>query len=94
MGNFENVGFAKEGCEGRYNIYMMEEIHSIFAVGAGAVSKLVKYVPANIGDSKIIRLFNPKYPYEYLKADNKEHPYYHFKETISDFYTENIKGEE
>lgn len=94
MGNYENVGFAKEGCEGRYNIYMMEEIHSIFAVGAGAVSKLVKYLPANIGDSKIIRLFNPKYPYEYLKTDSAEHPYYHFKETISEFYKENEGLEE
>jgi len=94
MGNFENVGFAKPGCEGRYNIYMMEEIHSIFAVGAGAVSKLVKYVPANIGDSKISRLFNPKYPYEYLKTENREHPYDHFRETVSDFYKEHIVIEE
>lgn len=88
MGNFENVGFAKAGAEGRYNIYMMEEVHSIFAVGAGAVSKLVRYVPANIGDSKILRLFNPKYPYEYLRADNKEHPYKHFSEEIYNFYSE------
>ncbi len=94
MGNFENVGFAKAGCEGRYNIYMMEEIHSIFAVGAGAVSKLVKYVPANIGDSKICRLFNPKYPYEYLRCENKEHPYSHFEKTISDFYGEQLITEE
>lgn len=39
--NLENVGFALPGAEGLYNIYMMEEIHSIFAVGAGAVSKMV-----------------------------------------------------
>lgn len=39
--NLENVGFALPGTEGLYNIYMMEEIHSIFAVGAGAVSKMV-----------------------------------------------------
>ncbi len=86
MGNFENVGFAKEGCEGLYNIYMMEEVHSIFAVGAGAVSKLVNYRPANIGESKIQRLFNPKYPYEYLKSENREHPYLHFSEEILRFY--------
>ena len=41
VGNFENVGFALPGYEGLYNIYMMEEVHSIFAVGAGAVTKLV-----------------------------------------------------
>ena len=89
MGNYENVGFAKEGTEGRYNIYMMEEIHSIFAVGAGAITKLVRYVPANMGESKICRLFNPKFPYEYLKNEDKEHPYRHFSEEIINFY----KGE-
>ena len=66
VGNFENVGFALEGTEGLYNIYMMEEVHSILAVGAGAVTKLVEYYPANIASTKIIRHFNPKYPYEYL----------------------------
>ena len=67
VGNFENVGFALENQEGRYNIYMMEEVHSIFAVGAGAVSKMVDYQPANGGKPIIERLFYPKYPYEYLK---------------------------
>lgn len=66
VGNYENVGFAQEGTEGLYNIYMMEEVHSILAVGAGAVTKLVEYYPANIASTKIIRHFNPKYPYEYL----------------------------
>lgn len=75
VGNFENVGFAIEGTEGLYNIYMMEEVHSILAVGAGAVTKLVEYYPANIATTKIIRHFNPKYPYEYL--DN-----YSFESTI------------
>lgn len=66
VGNYENVGFALEGTEGLYNIYMMEEVHSILAAGAGAVTKLVEYYPANIATTKIIRHFNPKYPYEYL----------------------------
>ena len=66
VGNYENVGFALEGTEGLYNIYMMEEVHSILSVGAGAVTKLVEYYPANIATTKIIRHFNPKYPYEYL----------------------------
>ncbi len=66
VGNYENVGFAKEGTEGLYNIYMMEEIHSIFAVGAGAVSKMVNYHPEGGGKPVIRRLFYPKYPYEYL----------------------------
>ena len=69
VGNFENVGFAKEGTEGLYNIYMMEEVHSIFAAGAGAVTKLVDYkAPESGGKSTITRLFNAKYPYEYLAA--------------------------
>ena len=69
VGNYENVGFAQEGTEGLYNIYMMEEVHSILAVGAGAVTKLVEYYPANIASTKIIRHFNPKYPYEYLESN-------------------------
>lgn len=69
VGNFENVGFALPGYEGLYNIYMMEEVHSIFAVGAGAVTKLVDYAPADGSARYINRLFNPKYPYEYLDSD-------------------------
>lgn len=82
VGNFENVGFAQEGTEGLYNIYMMEEVHSILAVGAGAVTKLVEYYPANIASTKIIRHFNPKYPYEYL--DN--HKELDIIEEIKKFY--------
>ena len=71
VGNLENVGYAKEGTEGMYNIFMMEEIHSIFAVGAGAVTKLVDYHRPNEGGSKIVRIFTPKYPYEYLENAQK-----------------------
>lgn len=70
VGNFENVGFAREGTEGRYNVYMMEEVHSIFAVGAGAVTKLVHIRPKDPTQTKIIRLSPPKYPYEYLRDDH------------------------
>ena len=66
VGNFENVGFALPGYEGLYNIYMMEEVHSIFAAGAGAVTKLVDYAPVDGSPRFIERLFNPKYPFEYL----------------------------
>ena len=81
MGNYENVGFSKEGHEGLYNIYMMEELHSIFAAGAGAVTKLVDNTVEDSvpGAKKIVRLFNQKYPYEYLAEDKSE-----------DFYTEAI----
>ena len=72
VGNLENVGFALEGAEGLYNVHMMEETHSIFAVGAGAVTKVVKNYDSSdeAKKGKIIRFFNPKYPYEYL-SDNK-----------------------
>ncbi len=66
VGNLENVGFSLEGHEGLYNIYMMEEVQTIFAAGAGAVSKFV-IKDAESGKTKIKRIFNPKYPYEYLK---------------------------
>lgn len=72
VGNYENVGFALDGKKGLYNIYMMEEIHSIFAAGAGAVSKFVDYAPQN-GDKRTIeRFFNQKYPYEYLAEDKTD----------------------
>ena len=60
VGNLENVGWCKPGYESIYNIYMMEECHSIFACGAGAVTKLQKH-----GEKKIERIYNYKYPYEY-----------------------------
>lgn len=61
IGNFENVGFAMPGTEGLYNMFIMEEVHNIYAVGAGAVTKLVDQEK-----EKIERIFWPKYPYEYL----------------------------
>ncbi len=41
LGNFENVGYAKPGTEGIYNIEIMEEAQSIIALGAGAITKIV-----------------------------------------------------
>lgn len=88
VGNLENVGFALEGAEGIYNVHMMEETHSIFAVGAGAVTKIVKQKKADdeASKSKIIRLFNPKYPYEYL-SENKSAE---MLAEIERYYTEEI----
>ncbi|MCH5275963.1 MAG: coproporphyrinogen dehydrogenase HemZ, partial [Lachnospiraceae bacterium] len=40
-GNFENVGYAKEGNYGLYNILIMEEKQTIVALGAGSISKRV-----------------------------------------------------
>ena len=73
VGNLENVGFSIEGHEGLYNVYMMEEFQTIFAVGAGAVTKLVKYdKQTGYQNAKMLRLFRPKYPYEYLREADEE----------------------
>lgn len=41
-GNFENVGYAKTGKAGIYNILIMEEKQTIAALGAGSISKRVQ----------------------------------------------------
>jgi len=89
VGNLENVGFSLEGHEGLYNIYMMEEMQTIFAVGAGAVTKLVKYSPTDPTDTKIKRIFRPKYPYEYLRlAEEKNAALLRDEQEIFDFFAE------
>ena len=40
-GNFENVGYAREGKYGIYNILIMEELQTIVALGAGSITKRV-----------------------------------------------------
>lgn len=65
-GGFENVGWSRPGFEGIYNICMMEELHSVISLGGGAVTKLV--TPAS---GRIERIFNPKYPYEYIERIGK-----------------------
>ncbi len=40
-GNFENVGYARPGRAGVYNILIMEEKQTIMALGAGATTKFV-----------------------------------------------------
>lgn len=61
VGNLENVGYAKKGYEGLYNVYIMDETHTILACGASAVTKL-----KSVSDGQIERIFNYKYPYEYI----------------------------
>ncbi len=61
VGNLENVGYAKKGYECLYNVYIMDETHTILACGASAVTKLREPY-----GNYIERIFNFKYPYEYL----------------------------
>lgn len=91
VGNLENVGFSLDGHEGLYNVYMMEEFQTIFAVGAGAVTKLVKFKESIFDSPEIKRLFRPKYPYEYLReadeaAADGESVRYKNKQEIFDFF--------
>ncbi|MBQ7566656.1 MAG: coproporphyrinogen dehydrogenase HemZ [Oscillospiraceae bacterium] len=60
-GSFENVGWCKPGHEGRYNIYMMEELHSILALGGGGMNKV------NLAPNELERFHNPKYPQDYIE---------------------------
>ena len=63
VGNLENVGWCRGETKGLYNIYMMEECHTVLAVGAGGVTKLCEP-----GGTKVERIFNYKYPYEYISG--------------------------
>lgn len=58
--SLENVGFCKGDTPCLYNIYIMDETHTILSAGGGGVTKVV--LPGN----RIERLFNYKYPYEYI----------------------------
>ena len=84
VGNLENVGWCKPGTECKYNVFMMEETHTVLAAGAGAVTKLKKP-----GSGYIERIFNYKYPYEYnARFDTLMER----KGRISEFYSEIINA--
>ena len=80
LGNLENVGWCKKGKECFYNVFMMEECHSIMSAGAGAVTKLV-----SPDKSYIERIFNYKYPFEY---NNRFNIITERKNRISEFFSE------
>ena len=61
-GGFENVGWCRPGTESLYNILIMEELTTILSLGGGGVTKLV-----GPGNGRIERIFNLKYPYEYIR---------------------------
>ena len=60
-GSFENVGWSREGLDCLYNIYMMEELHTILSLGGGGMSKV------NLPGGRIERFHNPKFPEQYLE---------------------------
>lgn len=81
VGNLENVGWSKREYESLYNVYVMDETHTILACGSGGVTKLK--------DQKkdyLERIFNFKYPYEYIDRFDE---ILNRKAEIERFYTEN-----
>lgn len=60
-GNLENVGYAREGCYGIYNILINEEVQTIVACGAGAISKRI------YPDGRIERSENVKDVAQYIE---------------------------
>lgn len=61
LGNLENIGYSKPGRECLYNIYIMEEIQSILALGCGGSTKTV-----DPKSGRIERIFNVKEPQDYI----------------------------
>lgn len=61
-GNMENVGYARDGKAGIYNILIMEEKQTILALGAGAITKCVIY-----DENRIERVENVKNVDQYIE---------------------------
>lgn len=80
VGNLENVGWAKEGHDGFYNVYIMDETHTILAAGAGGVTKM-----RQPGVNNIQRVYNYKFPYEY---NTRFETILERKEQVRRFYAE------
>lgn len=60
-GSFENVGWSRDNLDCLYNIYMMEELHTILSLGGGGMNKV------NLPDGTLRRFHNPKFPEQYLE---------------------------
>ena len=59
--SFENVGWSRDDLDCLYNIYMMEEVHTILSLGGGGMNKV------NFPDGKLQRFHNPKFPEQYIE---------------------------
>ena len=60
-GSFENVGWSRDNLDCLYNIYMMEETHTILSLGGGGMNKV------NLPEGKLERFHNPKFPQQYIE---------------------------
>ena len=60
-GSFENVGWSRDNLDSLYNIYMMEEVHTILSLGGGGMNKV------NLPGGRLERFHNPKFPEQYIE---------------------------
>jgi len=60
-GSFENVGWSRDRLDCLYNIYMMEELHTILSLGGGGMNKV------NLPGGRLERFHNPKFPEQYIE---------------------------
>ena len=60
-GSFENVGWSRDSLDCLYNIYMMEELHTILSLGGGGMNKV------NLPNGRLERFHNPKFPEQYIE---------------------------
>lgn len=78
VGNLENTGWSLRGRESLYNVFVMDETHTILACGSGGVTKL-----KDPRSNYLERVFNFKYPYEYISRFDE---IINRKEQITRFY--------
>ena len=60
-GSFENGGWSRDNLDCLYNIYMMEELHTILSLGGGGMNKV------NLPNGRLERFHNPKFPEQYIE---------------------------
>ena len=81
VSNGENIGFCKPDAVCKYNVYMMEDVHTVISCGAGASTKI-------INGKKTDRIINVKYPMEYVREFDK---ILNNTQKITDILKENFK---
>lgn len=68
VGNGENIGYAKDGFDSLYNVFMMEDVQNILGFGLSSISKIIV-------DDKLYRHFNPKDLSHYMEDEYLEVKY-------------------
>ena len=82
-GNLENIGFSRKGKECLYNIFMMEEKHSVWGIGAGSSTKII------FGNGRLERVDNGKDFRSYMEHFST---YMEKKKKLLEEFDKNITG--